>query len=201
MVGELPGHAIAAALKPLARRHRRRPLAEPQPAAAAAGLGQHPRHPRHGAGPRHQRQRAHDAAGRAPGRRLGLHHRRPGIACASRTRPGDQPIPELGALQARTERRRGAGPRAAPPRACPRRGRLAVRRRAGTAGDAADADAFPARSRPSRRNLLERYVRAGRRSDRHGRAAACSRSSSGRAARPRRRRAPARATSPRAAWN
>ena len=75
MVGELPGHAIARGAEAAARRHHRRPLAEPQPAAAAARLGEHARHARPRPRPRHRRRRAHDAAGRPAGRCLGLHHR------------------------------------------------------------------------------------------------------------------------------
>ena len=58
-----------------ARRHPGRPVAEPQPAAAAARLGEHAGHPRHRPRPRHRRRRANDAAGGPPRRRLGLHHR------------------------------------------------------------------------------------------------------------------------------
>ena len=89
MVGELPGHAIAAGAEAPARRHHRRPVAEPEPAAAAAGLGEHARHPRPRPRSRHRRCRAHDAASGPPGRCLGLHHRHlePPARADARRRP------------------------------------------------------------------------------------------------------------------
>ena len=133
MVGELPGPCDRLGAEAGARRHPGRPLAEPQPAAAAARLGQHPGHARPRSRPRHRRRGADDAAGRPARRCLGLHHRhlepaaradpvrrRPQRARARRLQAGGVPAAQ-GAD--------GTGDRAAFPRATRCRWRISRRSR------------------------------------------------------------------------
>ena len=124
-----------------ARRHRCRPLAEPQRPAPAAGIGKHARHPRPRSRSRHRRRRANDAAGGATRRRVGLHHRNlePSARAGADRRPGRARARRVQARGLSTEAP-AAGDRAALGRH-PADGRRSPAGRADHAADAGDSDA------------------------------------------------------------